>query len=203
MPTYFTKSEARNAANTRKRILAKSLGSISVESHDVLREEKLLSEKRDSFDIFLSHSVKDADLVLGMKELLEARGLSVYIDWDTDRQLDRSSVSADTANVLRKRMQQSRSMLYLATAAASSSKWMPWELGFFDGLRGGQVAVLPVLDTATERFSGQEYLELYPKVTKNTYKGTAQQDVFVEGFNQWMTLSSFATGKKDWKDYVT
>ena len=43
------------------------------------------------------------------------------------------------------------------------SRWKPWELGYFDAFRG-TVAVLPLLDTEDETFSGSEYLGLYPAV---------------------------------------
>ncbi len=58
----------------------------------------------DSFDVFLSHSSKDAEVILGIKLLLEGQGLSVYVDWIVDTQLDRTKVNAETAETLRDRM---------------------------------------------------------------------------------------------------
>ena len=43
---------------------------------------------------------------------------------------------------------------------------MPWELGFSDACHG-RIAILPVAseyDSKSERYSGQEYLGLYPYV---------------------------------------
>ena len=40
---------------------------------------------------------------------------------------------------------------------------MPWELGFFDGLKG-KVGVIPVTRDQEEDFKGEEYLNLYPYV---------------------------------------
>ena len=37
-----------------------------------------------NFDVFLSHSLRDALLIVGLKRLLEADGLSVYVDWISD-----------------------------------------------------------------------------------------------------------------------
>lgn len=195
MPTYFTKSEARNAAGG----LAKS--HVKKASAQVLNESRSATKESDTFDVFLSHSIADADLVLGIKNLLEERGLKIYVDWETDSQLDRSKVNPETADLLRRRMKQSKSLLYLATESASSSKWMPWELGYFDGLRGGQVAVMPLLDNETDSFKGQEYLGLYPTVTKDTYQGSNRKDVFVEGRGKWTTLQEFNTGKPTWRAY--
>lgn len=192
---YFTKSEARAAArHVPSQRLHKSAG-------QVLREERASTRDSQSFDVFLSHAIADAELVLGVKRMLEARGLGVYVDWDTDATLDRSKVTAETAAVLRQRMKQSKSLLYLATEAASSSKWMPWELGYFDGMRSGAVAIMPLLDNENESFVGQEYLGLYPRVTKNTYSGSSVQEVFVEGLGRWTTLKDFNTGMPNWHTY--
>lgn len=197
MPKYFTKNEARAA-----------LGSSFAKAHvqksaaQIIQEDRSRAVDSDSFDVFLSHSIADANLVLGVKQLLEQRGLKVYVDWDTDGQLNRSKVDAKTAALLRQRMKQSKSLLYLATDSASSSKWMPWELGYFDGLRGGQVAVMPLVDKEDDSFTGQEYLGLYPAVTKDTYKNSAKQEVFVEGLGQWTTLHDFNSGRPAWRSYT-
>lgn len=200
MATFFTKSEARAAARTGT--VAKSAGGTKT-SAQILRESRVAARDAEIFDIFLSHSITDADLVLGVKSLLESRGLKVYVDWDTDSQVDRSAVSPETADLLRKRMKQSASLLYLATEAASGSKWMPWELGFFDGLRSGHVAIMPLVDNPNEKFVGQEYLGLYPKVTQDTYNGTTTKDVFVEDSKRWTTLDNFRRPDLVWKLYAT
>jgi hypothetical protein len=136
-----------------------------------------------------------------MKLLLEKQGFSVYVDWDTDAHLDRSTVSKETAVLLRTRMRQSKSLLYLATENAGASKWMPWELGYFDGLRNGGVAVLPLVDQEDGKFPRQEYLALYPVVTKDFYKDLGTQDVFVEDRGRWTTLEGFAKGQASWNKY--
>lgn len=116
------------------------------------------------FDVFLSHSYLDAELVLGVKRLLEATGLSVYVDWIDDQQMDRAAVTATTAHRLRMRMRSSKSLIFVTSATSSTSKWMPWELGYFDGFRPDHVAILPLVQTQGGQFSGQEYLGLYPLV---------------------------------------
>ena len=105
--------------------------------------------------------------VLGIVEFLKQMGKEVYVDWIEDRQLSRSSVTPETAETLRQRMNQSSRLLYLATDNASSSKWMPWELGYFDGLKSGKVAILPLVDYSFSSFKGQEYLGLYPALDKD------------------------------------
>lgn len=194
---FFTKSEARAAA-ARTRGLQKSAG---MPSGRILKESVTAATAADSFDVFLSHSIADAEIVLGIKQLLEERGLKVYVDWVEDAQLDRRAVTKETAAVLRQRMRQSKSLIYLSSENSSSSKWMPWELGFFDGFKPGGVAIMPVLDSATDTFKGQEYLGLYPIVQKNTYTD-GRPDVFVEEPGvRWSTLKRFGSGEPAWAKY--
>ena len=48
---------------------------------------------------------------------------------------------------------------------------MPWELGDFDGLKSGNVAILPLVDSAYSSFQGQEYLGIYPALGKDDLRG--------------------------------
>jgi len=41
--------------------------------------DSALSALTDRFDIFLSHSVRDASLVMGVKRILEEAGKTVYV----------------------------------------------------------------------------------------------------------------------------
>lgn len=124
----------------------------------------------ESFDIFLSHSYKDRNLILGIKAIFEKLGFSVYVDWINDRLLNRDNVTKDTAAVLQKRMRQSKSLIYATSENASQSKWMPWETGYFDGIRNRMVAILPISDEerVEKSFIGQEYLGLYPYIAMDS-----------------------------------
>jgi len=196
MATYYTKSEIRgHAAGT----LRKSFG--TTDSGRLLRESVRAASDYEKYDVFLSHALKDAELILGVKAMLEEQGLKVYVDWVEDAQLDRSQVSRSTADILRKRMRQSSSLIWVATNAASESKWMPWELGFFDGFTPNQVAILPLVDNSYDSFKGQEYLALYPLVGKSQYTNGAK-DIFVEDAGrQWTTLRQFGKAEAAWKSY--
>lgn len=120
------------------------------------------------YDIFLSHSSKDAELVEGLKLKLEDLGLSVYVDWIEDPQLDREKVTLETAVTLQKRMRQSKSLIYAYSENGAQSRWMPWELGFFDGLKG-LVSILPIVSQSTsDRYVGAEFLGLYNYVVSGT-----------------------------------
>jgi len=132
--TYYSESTVRGLGRTRAGLVAGG-------APEVLRK----AASTGTFDIFLSHSFRDAELILGVKEILESSGETVYVDWISDPQLDRSRVVVSTAHTLRQRMSQCRGLVYASTVAATHSKWMPWELGYFDGLRGSEnVAVMPL-----------------------------------------------------------
>lgn len=117
----------------------------------------------ETFDIFLSHSYLDKDLVFALKNYLEERKLTVYVDWIDDHQLERESVNSETAETLRKRMKQCQSLLFATSSNSTASKWMPWECGYFDGING-KVAILPISKNDESSFEGQEYLGLYPYI---------------------------------------
>lgn len=155
-------SRVRAAAETAMRRTAKS-------DETILAEAK--KTKADRFDIFLSHSRMDRKLVLGAKQLIEDAGLTVYVDWIADGEIDRIAVDKDRAALLRVRMNQCDALFYAHTPNASLSRWCPWELGYFDALKAPdeQVYVMAIVEDG-EAFSGQEYLGLYQTVDPATYK---------------------------------
>ncbi len=156
---YLRIAEARAAAQSATTRVQKSAST-------VLREEARSASSRSSFEVFLSHSFDDAEVILGVKKLLETLGLSVYVDWIDDAALDRSTVSSATAKVLRARLRSSTNLVYAHSANAINSKWMPWELGYFDGFKPNFVWVLPLVTSVDSEFKGQEYVGIYPTVDK-------------------------------------
>ncbi|MGW4090814.1 hypothetical protein [Nocardia sp. NPDC004750] len=156
MAAYYTADDLRRAAGA---ITASAAGSV------LSREAK--SNQYGRFDIFLSHSFHDAILITGLRNILQGLGLTVYVDWIDDPELDRSKVSAATADRLRGRMNQSTSLVFATSRASSKSKWMPWELGYFDGEKGpDRVSICPIETNDSGSFVGQEYLGLYKTIEK-------------------------------------
>src|SRR5262245_30103963 len=100
---FVTVSQARRESRT-------TWASRSVAESE-LRKSSAAS-RYDLFDIFMSHSYEDAEVIAGIKILLEREGLSVYVDWIIDAQADRSEVTANTAEMLRQRMEQCQFLLY-------------------------------------------------------------------------------------------
>jgi hypothetical protein len=136
------------------------------QSARVLKEEAAQYNKSGTYDVFLSHAFSDADLVLGAKKILEERGFTVYVDWIEDSDIDRSKVTKEIAEQIRQRMKSCKRLVYATSENASKSKWMPWELGYFDGHKPGQVYILPLVENPSDDFQGQEYLSLYPVIGK-------------------------------------
>lgn len=171
----------------------------------ILEERAKNTPLSQEFDVFLSHSYADAktvqaldaDDLLGLKEKLENDcGLSVYVDWMVDRTLDRSTVDARTASILRARMDHCGCLLYATSEQAEKSKWMPWELGYFDGKKG-RVAILPVVNSQMASYKGQEYLGLYPYVDEATPKGSPKAALWVnETPTRYVSLAGWLKGEK-------
>ena len=137
------------------------------------------SKSDQTFDVFLSHSSNEPEeILLGVKTLLEEQGLSVYIDKYSDPQLSPDKVTPETAEILRGRMRQSNILLYIHSRHSKASRWMPWELGFFDGLKG-KVGVIPITSTQGGSFKGEEYLNLYPYVDRATAQNSSKECLWV------------------------
>jgi hypothetical protein len=165
----FTESSVRQRAQAEVR----KTGSVK-KAEQLIVEASATYTATKTYDIFLSHSVRDAELILGMKGTLEDLGYSVYVDWIEDPQLDRTKVTPATADKLRQRMNSSKSLFYVTTANSDASRWMPWECGYFDGKKE-KAAIVPIQKTSIDNsFSGQEYLGLYPYVVKQPNKSNKE-----------------------------
>jgi hypothetical protein len=177
--TFVTASEARQAATRRgmTRVLAESQ----------LRKAAS-APATGNYDIFLSHSHEDAELVAGAKEILEAEGLKVYVYWIEDNAS--APVTAATAANLRNRMNHCATMIYASSQSSPTSRWMPWELGYFDGRKPGHVAIMP-LPASSTTFAGQEYLKLYPNIERVSWDGGRTSLGISTGPRTARTLSQF------------
>jgi hypothetical protein len=131
----------------------------------ILENERTQLHSSTKHDIFLSHSFLDANVIYGLKCFLEAAGFTVYVYWIEDARHG-SEVNPETAERIRNRMKACKALLYATSENADNSKWMPWELGYFDGFRE-KVAVCPI--TSSKDFAGREYLSLYPIMEKDLW----------------------------------
>ncbi|QSF36399.1 TIR domain-containing protein (plasmid) [Priestia megaterium] len=155
MARKFNEKELRELAQQSKGLFESSTQILKSASYE-------FSEKK-TYDIFLSHSFRDAEVIHGLKLFIETMlDLTVYVDWIDDPELDRSQVSRDTADRLRDRMKNCRTLLIVYSENVPESKWVPWEVGYFDAYNGN-IASIPIAGnyTDSESFTGQEYLGLY------------------------------------------
>ena len=167
-------------------------------SEILIEQSKAFSEEK-VYDIFLSHRFLDANEILCIKEIFEKLGYSVYVDWIEDPILDRTKVTRETAEQIRTRMRTCRSLLFVTSTNSTDSKWMPWELGYFDGYKT-KVAILPISESEEpeENYRGQEYLGLYPYVYKKIYDDGTSNIYIVFGKGAFFTLREWLP--KDRKD---
>lgn len=132
------------------------------------------------FDIFLSHAAADHQQADEVGDALRAAGYTVYCDRGDDPELDRTCVTKETASVLKGRMRQCNVLVYVITESAHESKWMPWELGFFDGVRG-KIVVYPTNEQALANASRQEYISLFPIIQPGTLLGHLRGGILEKG----------------------
>jgi len=111
--------------------------------------------------IFLSHSHKDKDLVQPAIAFLRSHGVSVYVDWMDEGMPD--VVSGETAKRIKEKIGQQKKFLLMVTENSKDSRWVPWELGFADPVKGmNHIAILPISDGG--QFTQNEYMSIYPKI---------------------------------------
>ena len=152
----------------RLRALARSRSARFYEStSDSLEKSLRASAALSAFDVFLSHSYLDKELILGITEYLEKMGYVVYVDWREDAELNRDKVTKGNAEVVRRRITQSQSLFFATTEGSKDSRWMPWELGYMDGKKG-KSAILPVEQNggSGDAYKGREYLGIYPYIAR-------------------------------------
>jgi TIR domain len=153
--------------------------------------QKILNESKsnDSFDIFLCHCLKDKADVQALYDMLTDMDYSVYVDWIVDPQLDRTNVTKESAELIRKRMRSSKSLLLAISLNAALSKWMPWELGYVDG-HVGKCAIIPVSENIEppKTYQGFEYLKLYPYI-KHASLLAGDQMYLVESSHSYTLMS--------------
>lgn len=142
-------------------------------------------EKTKDFDVFISHSVSNANNVDKLVYDLNNSGLVAFVDWKSDRQdLKRSKSSAYTAKVLELRMKQSKALILIRTNESDSSIWVSWEIGYFTAL-GKKIAILDLGNNHTPK---PDFLKDLPIVRK------------IDG--DLMVIESFRTCKiTDWISY--
>lgn len=164
--SLLTESMLIKSAN--EAIRDKSTRGMEKTASQVISEYNTAADRFTQFHFFICHAKIDEKLILGLIHILNQKGFSTYVDWINDPCLDRGQVTAETAKVLKRRIESSNCLLYAFTDNSSHSKWMPWELGIKDG-HNGKVVICPIKSQEVEEFRGQEYLGIYPYLDITTY----------------------------------
>lgn len=117
---------------------------------------------RATTKVFLSHSHKDRDLVVGTINLLAGQGVLVYVDWMDDGMPE--VTCPETAARIKVAIGANDRFVLLATDQSLASRWVPWELGCADGVKTSRrMAILPIT-RPPHAFVGNEYLGIYPRM---------------------------------------
>jgi hypothetical protein len=120
-----------------------------------------LSASSAETTIFLSHSHKDRDLIEPAIAFLRSHGVSIYVDWQ-DGEMP-PVISGETAKRIKEKIRMHQKFIVLVTEHSKDSRWVPWELGFADPVKGMEhIAILPV--TEGTDFVKNEYMKIYPKI---------------------------------------
>lgn len=196
MLNYITEQRIRERYSAEYR--RRTMSSRTFSAREILNEGVQTSDSTQTFDIFLSHSSSDNQLTAGLKLILEDLGFSVYVDW-TDPALNPQNVTPQTAAILRDRMSHCKSLLYAFSDNSTDSHWMPWELGYFDGLRNSMVAVLPISSVNSKTIEGSEYVGLYYVIDFDTIKGSSKDAFWVNNGSDYVNLKDWIQGKKPYK----
>lgn len=124
----------------------------------------IIREQKDAqITIFLSHSHKDKDLILGFIAILEEYNVNLYVDWQDSGMPE--ITNKETAEKIKVKIKELDYFLLLATNNALASRWVPWEVGIADATKEfKKIAIIPITDE-NGQFQGNEYLQLYQRIT--------------------------------------
>ena len=121
-----------------------------------------------SCDTFFAHSSDDIELIKKIIEYFYMLGAKPYIDKD-DMELPKYT-DIDTAKKLKSNIDVCKRFVIVVTDNSINSKWVPWELGVADTLKGYKnVAILPIESkNVSENFIGNEYLGIYNQIREKS-----------------------------------
>lgn len=166
-------------------------------SFDEMHFESTSKPQEEKYHIFLSHSSLDKKEIAGIAAYFESFNYNVYVDSIRDSHLDPKLANRETASIMRIRMKNSKVLLFVFSKNSRQSSWMPWELGYFDGL-AKPIAIFPIERAPFfgKRYKGQEYLNLYDFIDKgsmdmnNKFLEVVTPDRGHLLFNEWIALAT-------------
>ena len=140
-------------------------------------------------DVFISHKSNDKEKALDLKARIEKDfRMSCWID-AKDEELRRLQEEEPVnykllTDRIRENLRTCRCLIFAYSSKSGDSRWMPWELGFFDGRWGKRLIGLYDLDEGAEKpaqgaQSGDEvgipeFEQIYTELTPATLEGFLQ-----------------------------
>jgi len=154
MANYFSKPYLREIRD--EFIRTKSSFALN-EAMNQRTRAKFVSE----VSVFLSHKHDERYIIEQTVAFFKALNVTVYLDW-LDEGMPKST-SGTTAKRIKEKISVCKKFILLATEGAIASKWCNWELGIGDVKKYPQhIAVMPITESKDNRWSGNEYLQIYP-----------------------------------------
>ena len=94
-------------------------------------------------------------------------------------------------------MKQCKSLVYAFSENASNSKWMPWELGYFDALKNSRVAVLPISQTAKYAYKGSEFVGVYYVVQIDPVLNSNEKALWIHRGDDYVNFKLWLNDNKE------
>lgn len=162
-------------------------------------QEYPVNDTARKFDIFLSCGFSDSELIKGLKLDIESMGYTVYLNLPIP---DPAVITKDRANMTIEKMKNCSSFLFAFTENSAESKWMAWELGYFEGY-SGRAAILPILNEKQNFYTGDGYFGIYPYIayTADTVGGRKLQ--VHETYNKHVDYDAWLAGKEPYIHHNT
>jgi hypothetical protein len=134
---------------------------LKIRDSNAIKVNEAVVGRQNSYDVFISHSSKDKDIVKKIRQLLEDRySLSAYIDWDEDSGMQRDEV----ASKVKEAMKISESLIFVKTSNSDTSQWAAWETGHYEAIKSAdKIGVLLIEDDefTVEAWKHREFLKDY------------------------------------------
>lgn len=113
----------------------------------------------NSVIVLLSHKHEEVRFILKIKEFFNVEGIDIKIDWlDPDMP---QVTDKETTYKIRQYIMNWDKFILIASENSKKSLWIPWELGFADGVKGLiDIAILPITYNEN-KWKDREYYNIY------------------------------------------
>lgn len=107
-------------------------------------------------------------------------GISIYVDWADETMPEKTN--GITAQKIKRQIYRNDKFVLLATNSAITSKWCNWEVGIGDiyKLSSRKIALLPLAENSGV-WNGNEYLQIYPRIEKDSLKNNEYYICYPDG----------------------